>query len=87
MVARIIFRILEDFLCVMNTHSSKLCDILEPHCGQAEFDIFPLVRIHHSMSEITPEIHILLLLLVVWSLDRTCTERIYYRRPYAINTQ
>ena len=36
-------RILEDFLCVMNTHCSKLCDILEPQCGGPEFNIFPLV--------------------------------------------
>ena len=36
-------RILEDFLCVMNTHCSKLCDILEPRCGGPEFDVFPLV--------------------------------------------
>ena len=27
----------------MNTHCSKLCDILEPHCGQTEFNIFPLL--------------------------------------------
>merc|ERR1712241_858235 len=39
------FRILEDFLDVMNTHCHKLCDnILEPvaECGQ-EFDVFPMV--------------------------------------------
>ena len=36
-------RILEDFLCVMNTHCSKLSDILEPQCGGPEFNIFPLV--------------------------------------------
>ena len=38
-----LLRILEDFLCVMNTHCSKLCDILEPQCGGPEFNIFPLV--------------------------------------------
>ena len=27
----------------MNTHCSKLCDILEPQCGGPEFNIFPLV--------------------------------------------
>ena len=27
----------------MNTHCSKFCDILEPRCGDTEFDVFPLV--------------------------------------------
>eukprot|EP00092_Neocalanus_flemingeri_P041348 GFUD01045022.1.p1 GENE.GFUD01045022.1~~GFUD01045022.1.p1 ORF type:complete len:502 (-),score=108.75 GFUD01045022.1:66-1571(-) len=37
------FRILEDFLEVMNTQSDILCDILAPLSGGAVFDIFPLV--------------------------------------------
>ena len=41
------FRILEDFLNVMNTHCHKLCDsILEPLAenGQ-EFNVFPIVML------------------------------------------
>ena len=39
------FKILEDFLDVMNKHCAKLCDdILEPLSDKAEeFDVFPLV--------------------------------------------
>ena len=51
MKAILIIRILEDFLCVMNTHCSKLCDILEPHCGKAEFNVFPLVT-HFALDTI-----------------------------------
>lgn len=42
------FRILEDFLDVMNGHCNKLCDILEPLCNCKEFNVFPLVRIDLS---------------------------------------
>ena len=37
------FRILEDFLDVMNKQSSIMCNILEPLAGGKVFDIFPLV--------------------------------------------
>ena len=37
------FRILEDFLVVMNKHSSILCNILEPLTNEKGFDIFPFV--------------------------------------------
>merc|ERR1711892_675591 len=37
------FRILEDFLDVMNQQTELLCDILEPLCNGPEIDIFPLV--------------------------------------------
>lgn len=37
------FRILEDFLDVMNKQSSILCDVLEPLSGGKVFDMFPLV--------------------------------------------
>eukprot|EP00092_Neocalanus_flemingeri_P012801 GFUD01013793.1.p1 GENE.GFUD01013793.1~~GFUD01013793.1.p1 ORF type:complete len:512 (+),score=129.68 GFUD01013793.1:190-1725(+) len=37
------FRILEDFLDVMNQQTELLCDILDPLCGGPAFDVFPLV--------------------------------------------
>jgi len=37
------FRILEEFLVVMNKQSSILCNILEPLAGKNVFDIFPFV--------------------------------------------
>jgi len=37
------FRILEDFLQVMNQQTEKLCDILEPLSAGPAFDVFPLV--------------------------------------------
>jgi len=37
------FRILEDFLEVMNFHSAKLCNIFETLSNGKEFDVFPLV--------------------------------------------
>jgi cytochrome P450 len=37
------FRILEDFLDVMNQQTELLCDILDPLCGGPAFDVFSLV--------------------------------------------
>ena len=37
------FRILEDFLDVMNQQTELLCEILDPLCDGPEFDVFPLV--------------------------------------------
>ena len=38
------YRILEDFLEVMNFHSAKLCKIFEALSNGKEFDVFPLVN-------------------------------------------
>ena len=38
-----LFRILEDFLDVMNHHCSKFCDILGTLKDGKEFNVFPLV--------------------------------------------
>jgi len=37
------FRILEDFLEVMNQQTERLCEIIDPLCGGPAVDIFPLV--------------------------------------------